>query len=84
MGRVVNGEVANFAENTKFFMVVEMRANCKLQFPVLSHGGYLSCASILQLSAKFLPFMKALSLLHWTVWHTTHAADAKQLTVTIC
>lgn len=83
MGRVVNGEVASFADNTKFFMV-EMRANCKLQFTMLSHGGHISCASISQLSAKFSPFMKALDLVHWTAWHTTRAADAKGLPVTIC
>ena len=68
----------------KFFMVVEMRANGKLQFTMLSHGGQISCASTSQLSAKFLPFMKALDLLHWTVLHTTRAADAKGLPVTIC
>jgi len=80
----VNGEVANFSDNMKFCKVVEMRANCKLQFIVLSHGGHISCASTSQLSAKFLPFMKALDLRHGTVWHTTHTADAKGLPITIC
>lgn len=47
----------------KVCMAVETRANCKLQFTVLSHGGQTSCASMSQLSAKFI--------FHWSIGFTT-------------
>lgn len=65
-----------------FFMVVETKADFKLQFTMLSHGGRISCANTSQLSAKVVPFIKSLDLKHWAVLHTTRAADTKGLPAT--
>lgn len=63
----------------QFSMVSAGRDNCKLQFTVQKLRGQISCANMSRLSETFSPVM---DLLHWTVLHTAHAADAEGLPVT--